>query len=637
MLTIVAAFLLIGIFSSSLFGWGIAFKRLAKMDFGNVAVTVMLGFALWIFIGGILNLLRLAYPIVLDSMVVSGFIFFLFQYKVFIRNIPRERTLQLYALTFFIMTIAIIGFVISTLLPPDAYNFHDDYEKYFSHPVRMLQTGTLFGSALSAMGSQTMGAQAFLHGFILNHFSVEMLNGFDLVFCLFLCLILIGSIAWKQPSVAYISILSMLIVFLINPQYVNVSALYSASALVITLVLYMELEQSTDVTYNTLTNPMGLSLIYSALAALKMTFIPFVTLHFIVTIISMSLVIKNKRLVFQWGGQVILWGAIFLSPWLLLHAPHYLLIFGSAPKKTLNMTHSTETLNVFSTKPLFYGSTYLHYTLIAIGILLIGIYMLHTITKNRDKKSQRAFISLFSATISGSLAYFLLIIFMGPIHAGYSHALRYSIPILIGLSAVTLPVLSLYLTTQDTKRYPRIQQAIIIAIALSLILSLLPSAIKRIEQARENGSILSFSAFASSKNYIGYNTYVLKGKRKEYIQILQKKIPSNTKILAWISTPFYLDYSRNEIVDVEPMGLQSPWAIVNGVNYVLWEYKGFAVRLNRDYDNLLSSPGKFARDQGFTSIKFLKFLIKISKNENVIYNDGHIIIVKVNSDMEFKP
>ena len=65
-------------------------------------------------------------------------------------------------------------FTIATQLPPSIYNFHDDYQKYFAYPVRMVETGTVFGSPLSAMGLQTLGAQAFLDGFVVGVFSDQL-------------------------------------------------------------------------------------------------------------------------------------------------------------------------------------------------------------------------------------------------------------------------------------------------------------------------------------------------------------------------------------------------------------------------------------------------------------------------------
>ena len=96
----------------------------------------------------------------------------------------------------------------------------------------MLQTGTLFGSPLSALGSQTLGGQAFLHGFILAFFPIRYLNGLDALFGQALCLLLVLGFAWNRPERAPFAAAAMLLIVLVNPQYVNVSPLYLGSALV---------------------------------------------------------------------------------------------------------------------------------------------------------------------------------------------------------------------------------------------------------------------------------------------------------------------------------------------------------------------------------------------------------------------
>lgn len=65
---------------------------------------------------------------------------------------------------------------------PRAFNFHDDFQKYFAYPTRMLATGTLAGSTLSALGSETLGAQSFLHALVLSVLPIGYINGVDAVF-----------------------------------------------------------------------------------------------------------------------------------------------------------------------------------------------------------------------------------------------------------------------------------------------------------------------------------------------------------------------------------------------------------------------------------------------------------------------
>ena len=89
-------------------------------------------------------------------------------------------------------------FAIGTQLPPREFNYQDDLQKYFAHPVRMLETGVLRGSPLSALGSETLGGQAFLHGIVLSVLPIPYINGVDAIFGLFVLLLIAASAAWRR-------------------------------------------------------------------------------------------------------------------------------------------------------------------------------------------------------------------------------------------------------------------------------------------------------------------------------------------------------------------------------------------------------------------------------------------------------
>ena len=74
MLKVIIIGLLAVIYFTALFGWG----RLAEKLFRTsrpFPLTICLGMAVWIFLGGILNLLGIAYSLMLDGIVLSGLAF----------------------------------------------------------------------------------------------------------------------------------------------------------------------------------------------------------------------------------------------------------------------------------------------------------------------------------------------------------------------------------------------------------------------------------------------------------------------------------------------------------------------------------------------------------------------------------
>jgi hypothetical protein len=86
--------------------------------------------------------------------------------------------------------LALMGFTIAFQLAPSLYNTGDDFQQYFPHAVRMVDTGTLYGSPLNGLGGVTLGAQAFLQGFIIAFFPIRLstaLTRYSVSFCVLYC------------------------------------------------------------------------------------------------------------------------------------------------------------------------------------------------------------------------------------------------------------------------------------------------------------------------------------------------------------------------------------------------------------------------------------------------------------------
>jgi hypothetical protein len=193
MTNIFLSLVLIAVFLCVLSGWGNVARWMISIGHGNAVddtvpttpapattpgswtVTMALGLALLIALGGVINLVRLANIWSLSALTVLGLGLCLAMWiqQSVIRSRPVSPPRQATTRAEFTgrslmlaLVLAILVFTLATQLPPARYNFGDDLQKYFAHPVRMLATGTLFGSPLSAMGSESLGGMAFLHGFV---------------------------------------------------------------------------------------------------------------------------------------------------------------------------------------------------------------------------------------------------------------------------------------------------------------------------------------------------------------------------------------------------------------------------------------------------------------------------------------
>jgi len=626
MIFIVFTGIIIGV-CISLYGWGLLLHRLAKHPSRNWAVTITVGLGAIIFLGGVFNLLRFAYGWTFDILLLLGAVLAARYHKFKPNPLRKSKSEWFYLAVSGLLIAAIMYFTVQTQLRPKVFNWHDDFEKYFAHPVRMLQTGTLFGSPLSALGSETLGGQAVLHGIVLNHFPIPYINGVDAVFGLLLCLLL--SVSMFPPRIAFLpmSLVSMLVVFFIYPQYVNVSALYIGSAFTMASILLTASVQYENGEAENLPPPVLLGLIYAALVAVKSIFIVFPLLHMSFFIVALAVCGAAIRRLVRWSTSTVISTSLFLLPWILLHLPHYILSsFAKTPPGTIGPYD--EHLNLLSSEPHPYGASFAHYTFIvmAIAICVFGVILCGRKERIRSRRTALAGLAASGACI---VAAYLLIVALSPMLLGYEHSLRYAIPFLIAGAPIILSLAYLWAIRDNSFVFKLFFGTTTLLLGVIIIVSFSKSLKNRIHQAYESGSaILAFSDLSTNYKYIKYNEEVLHGNTKSRIIAAQKQIPPGQAVVIWVSTPFYLDYKRNVIFDVEPAGIANPWAYMPEADYFLIEYRGLAVRPFEHYLETIIEPGRREQYIGQKCIAFLQSLETIKQNSDELYNDGKIVVFK---------
>jgi hypothetical protein len=575
-----ASLFLVAVATLMFLGWGWAFVRLLRLERRSWPSTVALGMAAVVFIGGVLNLLRLAGPPALTAIAILGVLLAVFALR---EGVAFSRPHWIVVL----LIAAVMVFTIATQLPPSIYNFHDDYQKYFAYPVRMVETGTVFGSSLSAIGLQTLGAQAFLDGFVVAFFPIRFINAADAVFGLFLCLVLAAQFAQRL----WITVVSVLSVVVINPQYVNISALFCGSALIMALVAA---EDSASV-----------GLMYAALIAMKPIFAVFVAIHLLAVAF-----VANRG--FRWAVRTGLAAALFLSPWALLHAPNYLAgLRAHRPAPTpIAGDIDTDAVNLFSFEPLEYGSTAANYTALVIAIAVCGLMYW---------KTKPAANKVGACCITGVATFLVFVYVLGPMQYGYQHGLRYFVPVAIGLA----PAIFAW-TALGEKRFwlPLIVAAVPLA-------AFGPSFGSRIATAWRTHSAASFSWLVNDPDYLAYNQRVLTGPEHQDVKALQDRIPAGEPILAWMNTPFYLDYRRNRIIDIDTAGIGVPWAALPPARYLIWDYGGFATADQDEYEGRALNSGAGERKDSLLSLDFMRHLTALVEKGEVLYDDGELEVVRL--------
>ena len=189
-----------------------------------------------------------------------------------------------------------------------------------------------------------------------------------------------------------------LLIGAINPLYVNVSALFLGAALMATAVLL-----TADEREEYPPSALVIGLVYGGLAALKPTFALFVVLHLPLAAIAVSIVRGSVREGVLWALRTAGFAALALSPWVILHLPHYLSASAIGMGAVSDGPHAQ--INIFSGIRLFYGAP------ILIGLALLATFWsLIGLLQERSNSSVRRFFNLLAAAMTVTLAYVILIL-----------------------------------------------------------------------------------------------------------------------------------------------------------------------------------------------------------------------------------
>jgi len=620
------------LFGCSMYGWGHIFflKKLSNY----ILTHVVIGMGITLFIGGILNNFNLANDIAIKIIFYLGIIIFLIkiiQSRHLLKNIKLFKNLKK---DYYILILPIILLVVSIFssINPDAYNYHDDFQKYFVHPIKMLETGSVFGGTLNAIGQQTLGGQAFFQSFFLSFIGLDAINVFDSVFCLTLSVFLLLELVLKEKKPIFGALIACLVV-LIHPQYVNISSVYSVVLFILaSIILSLELLRNhSNVNSFYLKYVLALSFLFSSLVVLKTNNALFPLIYFSIFILFLFVFREFSKSMFNIILFTPFLSLILIIPWSIFSF-NLLIDSAQSTNQTLNIKVPPLQIepyfkNLFSNDLLFYGGSQLGYTSLTIfGLLLIilTIFTLKRDIKERQQLNKENLFLSFASIFSGIIIYFFLIL-LGAKYAPITHLTRYSIPFIIA----TIPIGLFFLFLSISKDFLYSKSVFYIVIIL-IFINFFPHYLKRITQSYECGSQLSFTTFACSNNYIDYNNHTLKEEKKIFIQKLQKNIPEKKTIMAWINTPFYLDFKRNEIIDISIGGFDNPWTKFPSAEYMIWEYNGFATRSIKDLQIYVNSNFLIDKRIAIRTLEHIKKINQLYKNGKIkiITDDGSVLIFK---------
>ena len=600
-------------------GWGWIAKRAAGASAVPLFVTVALGMAALICLGGVLNLTRLAFRPALDLLVLAGLAAAAVAGALRLRESTRWRFEWNWASAVAAVPLVAAGWLVARYLTPaSAFNWHDDFERYFSYPVRMLATGTVAGNPLGYMGADTFGGQALLQAFVVRYSSIDFIGSLDTGFGLLLCLGLAAHAGSLRRS-AVLVVAAQLSLIAIDPQIVNVSSLFTTSGLVMAAGY---LGRFASMPERKLAPRGLLGLVYAGLVALRTTNVIFVAAHFTMLALVNAVAGRRDKAWLRPWAAIAGWTALFVLPWIATHYGLYRSALGAAVSVP-SSNAAVEPLNLFSTAIPFYGTPQVYFTLVALGALGLGAWGLFALMKTWLPASPE---TLAGIAIAGAAAvsYFLLVAVLAPLIFGREASTRYCCPILIG----AIPAAILLLGGAESRPPARHQWVAAAVFGVAVFALFLPSLQKRVRQIKSHGSPLAFIQSVDTASYAAYNREVLHGQLPGTIRAIQALVPPREPIVVWIMAPFWLDFDRNPIYNTDPYGLAMPWAKLPPARYFLWQYRGEALRSQERYRELLLASGAGDRVAAARALEFIEAMERLSRNSDILYNDGALALMR---------
>jgi|KBSSwiStaDraftv2_1062776.scaffolds.fasta_scaffold32347_1 hypothetical protein len=530
------------------------------------------------------------------------------------------------------------------LVPTTSFNPGDDFLYYMPRAVRMTQTGSVAGSPFDAIGLDSQGSQAFFQGFFLHALKVEWLNGFDAVACFAVCLLFAAelSLRWRLPW--QVGALAVTSVAVINPQCVNVSALYSGMSGVMALVVCGGMAAKrlqAAPSRGRFGLELALALLGGMLVTLK-TPLGFFAVAYLAILYAILFCREHQRsAVLKSAGVTACLALLVILPWASAHLPVLLkarqlgeefgksaVLSGKYPSMS---THDIPRL--FSRAESLYGDTYLAFDIIVVicGVLGLVSFLIWLRQANRSKNDLRPSVA---AAGFGVVVTYLINADLFKVLT----AIRFSCPVMIGVfSVICLATLRLHARSKFGAWIYAIGAGLF-AFAIILFAGTFRTRVLKAIHYR------ALSAYPINSNFTEYTAARLSGQDANYYRALQSLILPRATVLVWAVAPFRLDFARNRLLTVAEVGLATPllrfpaglsleslqeylrkW----NVRYIMVETDLLSAK-NPDYLRSLLQWDEVAYQKvGEFNLYFRESLFELARRHPVIYQDDRMLLFEL--------
>lgn len=273
----------------------------------------------------------------------------------------------------------------------------------------------------------------------------------------------------------------------------------------------------------------------------------------------------------------------------------------------------------FSWQSWGYGTGFAAYTYAVIALLALAAL---AFTRTRPR-SYTLHVTAWLA-LGTALLYATMLYAVGPVSQGELTTLRLFAPMLIGV----LP--ALYVLAAESSAW-RTRRELVLAGVLSVapLLPFAPFAAERAQRALNLGSVFVVSSLDGAPWYRELNRYMLYGRMREQVRAAQAAIPAGEPLVAWIGAPFWLDFRRNPVTDLDMAGLETPWTHVPDTHYVLWEFAGQTTGQLAGFEAARRSSGALAARTGEAGLRFTRALLSLQPRPKLHWNDGQFLVFEL--------
>ncbi|MCI0745028.1 MAG: hypothetical protein L0Y58_06455 [Verrucomicrobia subdivision 3 bacterium] len=359
----------------------------------------------------------------------------------------------------------------------------------------------------------------------------------------------------------------------VNPQCVNVSPLYSGTAMIAGLLWassFLVKALQSDGSPDLWKCAVPLGLFAASLIALKTTLGFFASLY-VAVFLAALLSIARPAQVMRLGCSIAVILLTTLLPWLVV----LLTTYGTGPE----LNNSTNPLaarypsiwardigSLWSTRELLYGGNQINYTFLGALLGATGLVGLGLLFRRRACLGDASWLLATLPAAAAAFPAFLINVhlFDGPT------GVRYTCPIFLAVFPLVVTSVAAILQRRvakvavdaDAPLPPqrldlrlRARQWAPAALLVTVIVAFAPVTLRRVEQLVQARNQL---AFPFDQGYLDHNHYVFSRPVSERWREIQAHTVRGEPLLAWVVAPFQLDFSRNRILTVTEPGLVNP-------------------------------------------------------------------------------